>query len=94
MVGFQVFPKLKENNKQNEISGPRNKRELLNKKNNENLWDETLFCQTKTSDSADKKLLFFLCMKAGFTSVSVPKQSHKAQYLLPPKFEQKKSVSF
>ena len=36
----------------------------------------------------------FLYMKAGFTSVSVPKQSHKAQYLLPPKFEQKKSVSF
>jgi hypothetical protein len=69
MVGFQVFPKLKENNKQNEISGPRNKRELLNKKNNENLWDETLFCQTKTSDSADKRLLFFVYESRFYFSV-------------------------
>ena len=41
-----------------------------------------------------KGFSFLYNMKDGFTSVSVPKQSHKAQYLLPPKFEQKKSVSF
>jgi len=41
-----------------------------------------------------KGFSFLYNMKDSFTSVSVPKQSHKAQYLLPPKFEQKKSVSF
>ena len=59
--------------KQNEIS-PKNKRGVAHKNNNENLWVETIFWWTKTSECGQKPSRFCIC-KPTFISVHVPQQN-------------------
>jgi len=85
--------------KQNEISEPKHKREVApmvaHKNNSENLWVETIFWCTKTSESGQKpsEILFFLFERNLYFRACFSTELCVRQYLLPPKFEEKTTLS-
>ena len=82
-------PNLKKTTNKTRFLGQGTKENCWTKKTTRNFGMKHCFAWPKLQILRTKGFSF-LYMKAGFTSVSVPKQSHKTQYLLPPKFEQKK----
>ena len=87
-------PNLKKTTNKTRFLSQGTKENCWTKKTTRNFGMKHCFAWPKLQILRTKGFSFLYNMKDGFTSVSVPKQSHKAQYLLPPKFEQKKSVSF